>query len=154
MLRQIPTLAPEDSVSRALSMLRYAALDTLPVVDSAGRLVGVLTLHDLRPLLVRDQLELLDPVMTLARMPGAVVTATGTLHDARRALVTSGETTIPVLDERGIYLGVVGFADLIEPIPVRSRPAQIGGMATPWGVYLTNGALQAGVGNGALVATG
>ena len=153
-MRQIPTLAPEDSVSRALSMLRYAALDTLPVVDSAGRLVGILTLQDLRTLLVRDRLELLDPVRAWAREPGAIARPTATLDDARQALVTSGETTIPVVDDRGVYLGVVGFADLIEPIPVRARPAQIGGMATPWGVYLTNGAVQAGVGNIALVCTG
>ena len=153
-LRQIPTLAPEDSVSRALSMLRYTALDTLPVVDSAGRLAGVITLQDLRPLLVRDRIELLDPVSGWLRYPEAVASPNFNLEDARSALVNSGETTLPVVDDLGHYFGVVGFTDLIEPIPVRTRPSLVGGMATPWGVYLTNGSIQAGVGNRALVATG
>ena len=153
-LRQIPTLAPEDSLSRALSMLRYAALDTLPVVDAAGRLAGIVTLQDLRPLLVRDRVELLDPVRGWARRPLAVVGPRATIDEARNALIESSETTLPVVDDDGHYLGVVGFADFIEPIPVRTRPTMIGGMATPWGVYLTNGSIQAGVGNRALVGTG
>src|SRR2546423_10386306 len=132
-LRQIPMLSPEDSVSRALSLLRYAALDTLPIVGSDGKLAGVLKLQGLRPLLVRDRLELLDPVMPWARQPGAVAAPDTTLEEARKKLVESGEVTLPIIDESGHYFGVVGFADLIEPIPVRTRPAQVGGMATPWG---------------------
>jgi CBS domain-containing protein len=153
-LRQIPTIGPEDTVSRALSMLRYAALDTLPVVDSAGRLQGVLTLDDLRPLLVRETIDLLDSVSEWARKPAVVAAPKTSLSQAREALIHGEETTLPVVDEYGRYLGVIGFADLIEPIPVRARPGMIGGMATPWGVYLTNGSLQAGVGNLALAGTG
>src|SRR5207244_3174570 len=52
------------------------------------------------------------------------------------------------------FLGTVGIADLLSPIPVMPRPQTIGGMATPWGVYLTTGSVQAGVGNWALVGSG
>src|SRR5207248_1050627 len=61
---------------------------------------------------------------------------------------------IPILDASDRYLGLVSLADLLEALPVRPRPPMVGGMATPFGVYLTNGSIQAGAGNVALMAGG
>lgn len=153
-LRHYPALAPQDSLYRAVEMLRGGG--TLPVVDASGRLRGVVTPEALRPLLAAEASEraLLGPVAEYARQPEAVGHVTMSVAEVARVLATSGETTLFIVDDEGYYLGGISLTDLIAPLPVQPRPASVGGMATPWGVYLTNGALQAGAGNGALVMTG
>ena len=155
-LRHSLGLPPTASVSHALDILRCGGMDTVPIVDDNSRILGVLTMTDLRSLLqtADSQAALAAPVSSVMRKPGGVAKADMSLEDVRLELLRSGETAVAVLDERDAYLGMVGLADLIAPLPVRPRPAMIGGMATPWGVYLTNGSIQAGTGNSALVGSG
>jgi hypothetical protein len=61
---------------------------------------------------------------------------------------------LPVADADGYCLGVVLAGDLFAPEMPPQPPPRIGGMATPFGVYLTDGNNQAGVGNLALVSSG
>ncbi len=51
---------------------------------------------------------------------------------------------LPVLDEVGGYRGVVSRADVIAALAGSIRPPMVGGMATPLGVYLSNGVLSGG----------
>lgn len=155
-LRQPPYLSPVDSALRAVQMLRSSGLDALPIVDSYGVLYGVVTLSDLRVLLNAKGAEeaLLIPVAHIAHRPARVGRARMAVGDARRALADSGETTLVILDDYDRYLGVVSLADLLVPTTSPPRPATVGGMATLWGVYLTNGWLQAGASNGSLLASG
>jgi CBS domain-containing protein len=155
-LRQPPHLAPEDSVFRAIDLLRYTGTGILPVVDDAGTLLGVLDMHCLRPLLGRavEEDRVVEPVSAWYRQPGGVGRADMSVEAVRGALAASGETMLFVVDRDRRYIGAVALADLLAPSAVPARPVSIGGMATPWGVYLTNGTLQAGVGNAALVGGG
>src|SRR5436190_2158708 len=50
-IRLPATLQPEDSVLRAVEVLRYGGIDTVPVVDESGTLRGVVMLADLRPII-------------------------------------------------------------------------------------------------------
>jgi hypothetical protein len=61
-----------------------------------------------------------------------------------------------VTDAHGYYLGCVAARDLLTGArpQVHLTSVAIGGMATPFGVYLSDGSIQAGVGNLALVAGG
>jgi CBS domain-containing protein len=155
-IRQIPFVEPWDSLYRAAELLRFGNVDTLPVIDGYGNLYGVITLRELLPLLEAEQGEesLQETVSTRMRQPGAVGYAGMELEEARRALVSSGETTLALLDSQNRYIGAVTLADMLVPNVTPPRPTGVGGMATPWGVYLTNGYLQAGSGNLSLVAGG
>jgi CBS domain-containing protein len=155
-LRQLTYLNPDDSVHRAVDVLRYSGVDTLPVVDAYGDLRGVVSLPDLRTLALEqpDSVKLLEPVSHYMRGPALVGWSTMSLDDVRNALATSDESTLFIVDDQGRYLGAVTLADLLVPTPLPHRPAHVGGMATPWGVYLTTGTIQAGVGNGALLGSG
>lgn len=159
-LRQPTYLLPEDSVSRALNLLRNGT-DTLPVLDAYGHLLGVLSPADFLPLLEERPIEgspnaaVFGPVGRWARPPEAVGRADMTVEDVRKSLSESGETTLVILDRDDRYLGIVSLSDLLAPAAsIPPRPPMVGGMATPFGVYLTNGTLQAGAGNLALVAGG
>ncbi len=160
-IRSSSFLAVGDTVYRAIEMLRDSVVDTVPVLDSYERLQGVISARDLTPLLAGTGTErtdtdaaLIEPITQWMRRPGAVGRADMSPAEAREALADSGETALVVLDDSDRYVGVLTLADLLIPDPTPPRPASVGGMATPWGVYLTNGSLQAGVGNGALLGSG
>jgi CBS domain-containing protein len=63
-------------------------------------------------------------------------------------------SAIPVVDDYGRLMGVLTPADLWPKRDKAPRPPAVGGMATPFGVYLTTGAFGAGAGGFALVTTG
>ncbi len=155
-LRQVPTLYPSDSVSRALDVFRYSGSDTLPVVDGNHHLRGVVSLRDLRPLLKDGDSDraIVAPVSEWMRAPGATGRPEMDLEEVRSAMLASGEAALVIIDSSDRYLGAVSLHELLSPLPVKPRPQRIGGMATPWGVYLTNGSLQAGVGTFALMGSG
>jgi CBS domain-containing protein len=157
-LRHPPELAPGDSLHRFAQIIRFEPMGMLPVTAN-GELFGILAQTDLVPILqsgdtgVRE-IELQRPVADYMRPPIAVLRANMTLEEAGSVFAESGQTMLPVLDDRDYYLGAVSASDLLVPELPAPRPARIGGMATPFGVYLTDGTVQAGVGNYALVATG
>lgn len=155
-LRQLPPLDPADSVFRAAECLRGYGADLLAVVDARGRFAGVVAQGDLAPMLARGALSdaPLQPVGAWARRPERLGRAAMSLDEVRAALAESGEPALVILDDRDRYLGTVSVADLLAPSPVPPRPASVGGMATPWGVYLSGGGVRGGVGQTALLASG
>ncbi|MGC8667996.1 MAG: DUF1385 domain-containing protein [Chthonomonadales bacterium] len=153
-LAQPPAITADASIGYAAHMLRFTGTDRLPVVDRRGVLVGVILATDLAPLLLRANKEnLVEPVSTQMR-PAAILPARADAEQARAALVSEGSPVLYVVDDRGHYLGAVSVAGLLDPQPWTPRPRPVGGMATPWGVYLTASGIQAGTGNLSLVAGG
>ena len=157
-MRPIPALAPEDSIGRFVQLLRSLGADGLPV-HRDGKLCGIIWQEDILPILAshdeqdrEDALRLplaraMRPAQTLAR-PDMTPEEIGTLMAEQRI------SSIPVVDSEGYCLGVVLAMDLLVPDLPLPLPQRVGGMATPFGVYLTDGTHQAGVGSGALIATG
>ncbi|HEU4754438.1 MAG TPA: DUF1385 domain-containing protein, partial [Armatimonadota bacterium] len=54
----------------------------------------------------------------------------------------------------GGLVGLVTKAELVPAVVGRVKPPVVGGMATPFGVYLTGGGVRGGVGDLALMSTG
>lgn len=59
-----------------------------------------------------------------------------------------------VIDDNQLVAGVLRASDLVDSPSYQVRPPSVGGMATPFGVYLTSGVESAGVPALALVLTG
>lgn len=88
----------------------------------------------------------------LAHLPS--VESHATPAAALRRFESLRAPVLMVVDPGGRPIGVVSPSDLVL-VPRRSpRPAMAGGMATPFGVYLTTGSVSGGVGPLALMATG
>jgi hypothetical protein len=124
-----------------------------------GRLVGVLAQADILCVLgeadaAHRETEMYRPAAEFMRPPAALLRSRMSLEEAERVFAQHGQTMLPVLDDADAYLGVVCASDLLAPEIPAPRPQRIGGMATPFGVYLTDGTVQAGVGNLALAASG
>ncbi len=157
-LRPAPPLAPEDSLRRCLTLTRFQPLATLPVLEN-GFLRGVVPQSCLLSALQSEagnaREELLDrPVSTVMQPPVVVAAPEMSTEEVGRICAQFGLTEVPVVDAQGYCYGLVCAADLLLPEAPQPRPARIGGMATPFGVYLTDGTMRAGASDFALITTG
>ncbi len=102
------TLAPEDRVARAYELMDRYRVSGFPVVDTDGRLAGIITNRDLRldapaESLVRDHMT----------AEGLVTGARGTTLETARDLMQQHRVEkLPVVDEDGRLLGMFTFKDI------------------------------------------
>ncbi|MGV3615653.1 MAG: DUF1385 domain-containing protein [Fimbriimonas sp.] len=151
LMRPTTSVAPEDSLYRAASELRRNGGDHLPVARD-GVLKGVVTEASLAQALAEGA-EMTAPATTAAVTASSIAPyASGA--EALRRLAEEGLNCLVVVDDHGTVLGLVSATDLMPRRRVLPRPAMVGGMATPFGVYLTNGAVKGGASGYALMATG
>jgi CBS domain-containing protein len=139
------------SLRQAADVIRQNGTLHVPVVRETV-LVGLVTTGALRDALAAGA-DLDSPVDDWMTAP-AMISAHESGAQALRWMEERGADYLWVVDERHVLMGVVGAADLFprrRPLP---RPPAVGGMATPFGVYLTTGAISSGPRKWALMATG
>lgn len=124
--------APTGSREFAISAEEPESIETEPAAQ-AESLMGTASLESLT---ARDVMR--------ADVP--YIPAAFSLHNALLALERYDLPALPVLDEAHRYRGLVSRADLLAGIARSVRPPLVGGMATPLGVYLTDGRLSGGAG--------
>ena len=73
---------------------------------------------------------------------------------ALRLFESEGVGYLVVVDGRGQPRGILTPSRIAAPAEFTNRPTVVGGMATPFGVYLTTGTVRGGASGWALVATG
>jgi CBS domain-containing protein len=152
--QRVTPLSPDDSIARAAEAVRVAPGAAVPIAQN-GRIIGVVSARDLNRVFV-DPAAAARGAPVRAAMNGACCCLPGGL-DVEEALAIFREQEIdaaPVLGPGGRYLGMVGTGTLMSAACGSLRPPMIGGLATPLGVYLTNGAVRGGVGDLALVSAG
>ena len=151
LMRPTNSVAPEDSLQRVASELRRNGGDILPLtIDDI--LKGIVTEGSLA-LAFAEGHDLHAPA-TVAGITASTIAPYATGAEALRRLADEGLPTLVVVDDVGRVLGLVSATDLVPRRRVIPRPAMIGGMATPFGVYLTNGVVKGGAGGFALMCTG
>lgn len=140
-----------DSLELAARKLRENGCDTLPVTDE-GYLAGVVSETALAQALAAG-IEMTAAVDSISR--GALTARTSTTgSEALRLFNNQDAKTLIVIDDAGQVQGILTPADLYPKRLAPPRPPLVGGMATPFGVYLTTGSLRAGVSHFALITTG
>ena len=141
MSRQVITVAPEMGVEELASLLLSRKIGGAPVVDQTGKMIGVVTESDLID--QRKQLHLptvaaiLDALIPLestaqftkdfkkmtgttvadiAACPPLTVTEEDTIEKIATLMATKKVHTIPVVNNKGELVGVVGKSDIIRSI--------------------------------------
>ncbi len=145
-------LDAESTIERAAILFRSTSFGVLPIVMN-GVFMGTIRPQDLTMALGHGWSPL-APVHDLVRSSVGPVALYARGAEALRQLEASGEAGLAVIDADRRVVGVIGPSDLFGLEPPQVRPRTIGGMATPFGVYLTNGSIGAGVPSWALVTTG
>ena len=72
------------------------------------------------------------------------VPAMFSLHNALMTLDRYDAAALPVMNSEGQFRGMISRADIVAALGAQIRPPSVGGMATPLGVWLTDGRLQGG----------
>lgn len=155
-LRRAAPLAPEDTVARAIRLLRARDLPALPVADG-GRLIGAVYETDLMAVVSALDARAAATearVGQVARAFGFVASEDYPLEVVASFFRDSHDPVVAVVAADGRYLGLLLRRDVLAAVAGEPPVPPIAGLATPLGVHLTTGALRAGASNFALAATG
>jgi CBS domain-containing protein len=150
-LQRVTPAYPDDSLLRAAELLAQGGAGMLPIV-AEGTPIGVLTEQRLRDAIASGA-NWSDPVGDWMEDAFTTLRIETPIEAAVPALSRSSLPVVGV-DAWGRYVGVVNMAHLLARPVAPVSVGTIGGMATPLGVYLTNGAVRAGAGSLGLALTG
>jgi len=151
---RVAPLDPVDGVPKAAEAVRVSPVGAVPVAED-GRIIGVVTARELARALGDGGPAAARALPVAAILNGGVsLPAHLEAEEALKIFQENDLDAAAVVDCGGRYLGLVALSGLMSAACGALRPPLIGGLATPLGVYLTNGAVRAGVGDLALVSAG
>lgn len=110
MIKDPITLSPDQVINDALVLMRKYSISGFPVIDKAGKLVGILTNRDLR----------FEPngnikVKELMTKENLVTAPEGTdLGQAEKLLQKYKIEKLPVVDKSGVLTGLITFKDILK----------------------------------------
>lgn len=151
-MRPVECLDASSSLERAAALVRQHSPGVVPI-QKGSSFVGVITERTLAEALANGCTPF-DPAEAAAKADFPTIGVHESGAEALRRLASGSETSLLVLDEGDRVIGVASASDLYPKQPYMPKPPLVGGMATPFGVYLTNGSIGAGVPRWALAATG
>ena len=102
------TLSPDARVADALGLMERYRISGVPVVDEAGRLVGILTNRDLR--FEDDVSQAVSNLMTARDLVTAPVGTS--LAEAESLLHRHRVEKLPIVDEAGVLKGLITVKDI------------------------------------------
>jgi CBS domain-containing protein len=143
------SIEPEDSLTLASSRLIINGSDVLPVLSN-DRVVGVLTGIGL----ARALGDAVEPSDAIASYVSSATTIRGYATGAEALRSFEDGNPLVVVDDDDRLIGILTPADLFPRHRPQLRPTMVGGVATPFGVYLTSGSAGAGVPKYALIGSG
>ncbi len=150
-VRPCPVVQVTDSVGKAAEAIRKSGCPILPVMQD-GMVVGMIDEETLLSVSLNSHREL--QVGDLMRPVVSPISPDTPLSYAAWLMKSQGLPALPIVGMDGKLRGMVTRADVVSALLRGLRPQRIGGMATPFGVYLTTGTHRGGVGDFALVTTG
>lgn len=138
--------------------MRDSGMSVIPVVGD-GRLVGLVSEGDLGGVSRASASggpgasEPSASVRAITRTAFPTLSGSVSANEALSAFEQSGLAALPLIQD-GAFLGLVRAADLLAAVDMRIRPKHVAGLATPNGVLLSAGAVQAGASNLSIAMTG
>jgi CBS domain-containing protein len=129
--REVVTLPEDDSVGRAINLLRENGISRLPVVNENGRLTGMLTTHDIAEFVVQrkdratrgdragDIDRVLDlPVADIMSSPVATVGEDDSVRAAVETMLDSGYAGLVVTpdEDDDLIAGILTKTDVLRAL--------------------------------------
>jgi IMP dehydrogenase len=104
------TLGPDRPLREAVQLMARFRISGVPIVDSAGTLVGIITNRDLQ---FERQLD--RPIREAMTKENLVTAPVGTtLDEAERILGTHRIEKLPVVDRQGVLRGLITIKDIFK----------------------------------------
>jgi len=135
MTREVVTVAPETVLGKAAKLMVEKHLKRLPVVDKAGKLVGILGRLDILNTIAAVHLPQWHPEAHPAGATGTVadvmtrevptVHESATLEEIFQLLVSSSHKRVVVIDNERRVVGIIADSDLISRVSRENWPGLI-----------------------------
>jgi CBS domain-containing protein len=132
MARQVVTITPDAILARAARLMVEKHLKRLPVVDSDGKLVGILGRLDILNTIAAVHLPQwhpeAHPVGEQATVAEVMTREVPTVHDSAiveeifELLVSSSHKRVVVVDDKRQVVGIIADSDLISRVSRESWP--------------------------------
>lgn len=132
MTRQVVTITPDAILARAARLMVEKHLKRLPVVDSDGKLVGILGRLDILNTIAAVHLPQwhpeAHPVGEQATVAEVMTREVPTVHDSAiveeifELLVSSSHKRVVVVDDKRKVVGIIADSDLISRVSRESWP--------------------------------
>lgn len=105
---------PEHTLRELVKIVKYSKRNVYPVLDFADRLIGVISLDDLRPIMFNT--ELYDEVTagTVMNLPPELIRLDDHMELVVRKFDESGAWNLPVVDHDSKYIGFVSKSRLFS----------------------------------------
>jgi CBS-domain-containing membrane protein/PII-like signaling protein len=136
MTREVVTLQPETPVHQAWKRMLQSVVKAMPVIDSHGKVIGIVTDEDLLERAgiqqrlsvavrmdaaeIKEQLRSLETsslkVADVMTAPVTTILDTESLGVATSRMVKSGLKRLPVVDENGKLVGVLSRLDILRQV--------------------------------------
>ena len=118
------TVSINATVSTAARLLEDLQIRHLPVIDDAGELVGILSDRDLRGTLGPSDEGAPPTTATVVNiMSSDVIRALpdDELADIAELMVDNRIGAVPIVDERGMLIGIVSYVDVLRSMLAHRR---------------------------------
>lgn len=115
---EVVWLSPRNTLRQALERMEYHRYTAVPLVDEAGRYAGTLTEGDLLWFIKRtpgftfDQAERILVRDVPQRLHNEAVSIRADVRDLVR--LAAVQSFVPVVDDRGLFIGIVRRREIIE----------------------------------------
>src|SRR2546426_7565101 len=104
------TLGPDRPLREAHQLMTRFKISGVPIVDGAGKLIGIITNRDLQ-----FERELDRPIREAMTKDNLITAPVGTtLEEAERILGRHRIEKLPVVDERGVLKGLITVKDIFK----------------------------------------
>lgn len=128
MTKAVISVAKQDSIGKALSLMRHFGVTRLPVKEGP-RVVAIVTLNDILEKVVRPKIRmergwgsgksislLRDPVSSIMSSPPVTLGPEETISTALKVMTSRGISSVLVINELGELLGIVTKHDALRPL--------------------------------------
>lgn len=151
-MREPDRVGAQDSLQRVANVLRESTFGSVIAMGESGP-VGTISESSLLSAFANG-CSMTDPAERALEPLRDQISINATGAEALRLFSDRNISELLVVDASGKPIGILSPADVLPKPEPPVHPGLVGGMATPFGVYLTNGAIRAGASDLALVTTG
>ena len=133
------TLTPDATIGQAIRMMRENKIGGIPIVDTANKLIGILTNRD-----IRLETNLKEKVSTVMTKDNLITAPEGTdLKKAEHIFKKNKIEKLPVVNKSGTLIGLITFSDILK---LKSHPHAVkdsfGRLLVGAGVGITKDTLE------------
>lgn len=108
------TVSPETELSDMVKVISQSSRNLFPVVDEAGRLLGVVQLDNIRNIMFRPDLYHKLKVSTFMVSPPAKININMPMETIMHLFDDSKAWNLPVIDDDGVYIGFVSKSKIFN----------------------------------------